>query len=198
MSGIDPPKATFFVVASLPGVALGLDYGSGALATPWRTIVQDTGVWSMRFLILGLCIPPLVALTGVVALHGWRRMIGLFGAFYAALHLFAWTRQYGFDWPFLADELVLRRYLTIGLLATLLLVPLAVTSPGALHRWLGERRWRRLHMIVYPMTLAAFAHYAMARGLTRLEVVIDAALLLGAFGWRFTRPAAASPISDKR
>lgn len=141
----------------------------------------------MRFLVLGLCISPLVALTGWPVLHSLRRMIGLFGAFYAAVHLFGWTRQYGFDWLFLANEIVLRHYLAIGLLATLLLVPLAATSTGSAHRWLGERRWRRLHTLVYPMTLAAFVHYAMARGVTRLEVALDAALLLGAFGWRLSR-----------
>lgn len=192
------PKAVFFVLAGLPAAALALDYMSGALAAPWRMIVQDTGLWSMRFLILGLCISPLAALIGWSALHGLRRMIGLFGAFYAALHLFAWTRQYGFDWPFLGDELVLRRYLTIGLLATLLLLPLAATSPGAMHRWLGDRRWRRLHTLVYPMTIAALLHYAMARGITRLEVAVDVALLLGALGWRVTRRATAPPISSKQ
>jgi sulfoxide reductase heme-binding subunit YedZ len=184
---IDPLKAAVFVVAICPAAALALNYGNGALATPWRTIVQETGLWSMRFLVLGLCISPLVALTGWPMLHGLRRMIGLFGAFYAAIHLFAWTRQYGFDWPFLGEEIVLRRYLTIGLVATVLLVPLAATSPGAAHRWLGERRWRRLHTLVYPLTLAALVHYAMVRGITRLEVALDAALLLGAFGWRFSR-----------
>jgi sulfoxide reductase heme-binding subunit YedZ len=150
-------------------------------------IVQETGLWSMRFLVLGLCISPLAALTGLGMLHGLRRMIGLFGAFYAAIHLFAWTRQYGFDWRFLGDEIVQRRYLTIGLLATLLLVPLVATSTGSAHRWLGERRWRRLHTLVYPMTLAAFVHYAMARGITRLEIALQAALLLGALGWRLAR-----------
>jgi sulfoxide reductase heme-binding subunit YedZ len=184
---IDPLKAAVFAVATCPAAALALDYWSGALATPWRMIVQETGLWSMRFLVLGLCISPLVALTGLGVLHGLRRMIGLFGAFYAAVHLFAWTRQYGFDWPFLADEIVLRRYLTIGLVATLLLVPLVATSTSSARRWLGERRWRRLHGLVYAMTLAAFVHSVMARGVTRLEVALDAALLLGAFGWRLSR-----------
>ncbi len=170
-------KGALFVAALLPLADFIDDYAAGALASPWRTLIQDSGTWSMRFLVLGLCISPLVRLTGLTALHRFRRMIGLFGAFYAAVHLFAWARQYGYDWPFLWDEVVLRRYLTIGALAAVLLVPLAVTSPEAMHRLLGSARWRRWHSLMYPMIVAALLHYALARGMTRTEVAIDTVLV---------------------
>jgi sulfoxide reductase heme-binding subunit YedZ len=178
-------KAVLFVLALVP-VANFIDgYLAGELARPWRTLIQDSGEWSMRFLILGLCVSPLAALTGLSGLQRFRRMIGLFGAFYAALHLFAWARQYGYDWPFLLDEILLRLYLGVGAIAVLLLVPLAATSPGFMHRWLGAVLWRRLHALMYPTVLAAFLHYAMARGLSRLEVAADAVLLVLSFAWRF-------------
>ncbi len=179
------------MLALLPLMSLTNDYSAGTLARPWATMIDATGDWSMRFLIAGLCVSPLARLTGQPALTAFRRMIGLFGAFYAALHLFAWCREYGYDWRFLGSELVLRRYLTIGAVGAVLLVPLAGTSPGAMHRLLGVAPWRRLHSLIYPAVLAAFVHYAMARGL-RAEVMVDGLLLAVVFTLRLTpvlRPA---------
>jgi sulfoxide reductase heme-binding subunit YedZ len=185
-------KTVLFCVALVPVLSFANDYAAAALARPWATLIDITGDWSIRFLIAGLCLSPLARLTAQPGFTGFRRMVGLFGAFYAALHVFAWTRQYGFDWPFLAGELVLRRYLTIGAIAVLCLVPLAATSPGAMHRALGPTRWRRLHTLMYPAVAAGFVHYAMARGLGRIEVAADGLILglaLAARLWR-RRPAA--------
>jgi sulfoxide reductase heme-binding subunit YedZ len=176
-------RAVLFVLALIPLISLANDYEAGSMARPWATMINVTGDWSMRFLIAGLCVTPLGRLTGQFGLVAFRRMIGLFGAFYAALHLFAWCREYGYDWSFLGSELVLRHYLTIGAVAALLLVPLAATSPGAMHRVLGPTPWRRLHTLIYPAVLAAFVHYAMARGL-RAEVTVDGLLLVVVFTTR--------------
>ncbi len=185
-------RAVLFVLALVPLVSLANDYAAGTLARPWATMIDVTGDWSMRFLIAGLCVTPLARFAGLSSLTAFRRMIGLFGAFYAALHLFAWCREYGYDWPFLGSELVLRRYLTIGAVGAFLLVPLAATSPGAMHRALGPAPWRRLHTLVYPAVLAAFVHYAMARGL-RAEVMVDGLLLAVVFTLRLAPMLRAAP-----
>ncbi|HEX9461073.1 MAG TPA: ferric reductase-like transmembrane domain-containing protein [Alphaproteobacteria bacterium] len=185
-------KTVVFGLALLPAVILADDYAGGGLARPWKAIIEETGAWSMRFLVLAVCISPLIRLTGLTAFASFRRMIGLFGAFYAALHLVAWMRQYGFDWPFLAEELLSRRYLTVGGIAVLLLAPLAATSADVMHRVLGAVRWRRLHVLIYPTVIAAFIHFEMARGLLRLEVAADAVLLAVAFLLRRRAGAAKS------
>ena len=177
--------------ALIPLASLANGYEAGTMARPWATMIDVTGDWSMRFLVAGLCVTPLARLASRPGFAAFRRMVGLFGAFYAALHLFAWCREYGYDWPFLGSELVLRRYLTIGAVAALLLVPLAATSPAVMHRLLGPAPWRRLHTLIYPAVLAAFVHYAMARGL-RAEVIIDGLLLAVVFTARLApvaRPA---------
>ena len=184
-------KAAVFTLSLLPLVLFANDYAAGALARPWAMMIDVTGDWSMRFLVAGLCLSPLARLTGQAGFGSFRRMIGLFGAFYAALHVFAWIRQYAYDWPFLAGELMARRYLTIGAVGVLLLIPLAATSPGAMHRALGAVRWRRLHTLMYPAVLAGFVHYAMARGLGRLEVEVEGLLLVLAFAARLRRARAA-------
>ncbi len=176
-------KLVLFALALSPVLMLANDYLAGELARPWKEMIVETGAWSLRFLVLALCLSPLIRLTGWAALQSFRRMIGLFAAFYAALHILAWTREYGFDWSFLLDEIVARRYLTIGAAAAALLVPLAATSPTTMHRLLGPARWQRLHLLIYPAVIAAFVHYAMARGL-RAEVLIDAALICVAIAAR--------------
>jgi sulfoxide reductase heme-binding subunit YedZ len=176
---------------------LAHDYLAGALASPFRTIVQETGLWSMRLLVLGLLIGPLRAVTGWTWPLALRRMIGLFTAFYAAVHVIAWTRQYGFDWPFLLEE-VTRPWLLIGAVAALALVPLAATSASVIHRWLGPVLWARIHRLVHAAVVLAVVHYAMARGFTRIEVAIDVMLIAGALAWRAAArrfSAGASPSS---
>lgn len=180
-------KIALFVLSIVPLALLGQDYADGALARPWQAMIVEAGDWSIRFLVIALCISPLIGFTGWRMLGNFRRMAGLFGAFYAALHVFAWTREYGFDWPFLTNELLARHYLTIGAIAVLLLVPLAATSADVAHRALGPARWRRLHQLMYPAVIAAFAHYAMARGFLRLEVLIDGVLIVLAISARLRR-----------
>lgn len=176
-------RVVTFMALAAPGAVLAHDYVNGALASPFRTIVQETGLWSIRLLVLGLMIAPLRDITGWAWPLALRRMIGLFAAFYALVHVVAWMRQYGFDWPFLLEE-VTRLWLLIGAVAALALVPLAATSMNAMHRWLGPALWGRIHSLVYTAAVMGAVHYAMARGLTQIEVAIDALLILAALVWR--------------
>jgi sulfoxide reductase heme-binding subunit YedZ len=178
-----PLRIAVFAALAIPAAMLAHDYLAGALASPFRTIVQETGMWSIRLLVLGLLLGPLRDATGWQWPQALRRMIGLYAAFYAAVHVVAWTRQYGFDWPFLAGEIV-RPWLLVGAGAALALVPLAATSAGFMHRRLGAAVWGRIHRLVYAAAALAVIHYAMARGLTRIEMVVDAALVVLALLWR--------------
>jgi sulfoxide reductase heme-binding subunit YedZ len=189
-----PLRIAVFAALAIPGAMLAHDYLTGALASPFRTIVQETGLWSVRILVLGLMIGPLRDVTGWQWPQALRRMIGLYAAFYAAVHVWAWTRQYGFDWPYLAGEIV-HPWLLVGAGSALALIPLAATSPGFMHRWLGPA-WVRIHKLVYVAATLAVVHYAMARGLTRPEMLLHAVLVVAALLWR-VRPrrvsAAAHP-----
>jgi sulfoxide reductase heme-binding subunit YedZ len=170
-------KPVLFVLLAWPAADLALDYANDELFSPWRALLQDSGLWAMRLIVLGLAVTPLRTLTSWPWVQGLRRMIGLYAAFYTALHVFAWCRQYGYDWAFLADEIVQRFYLAIGLAATVLMVPLAATSTESAMRALGGRRWRRLHQLVFPTALLAWWHYVLSRGVAPREVYVDAALL---------------------
>ena len=171
-------KLALFGAASLPLLSLARDVFWGALAAnPYPPVIQSTGLWSLRLLLLGLTLSPLAR----AAVWSWpldlRRMIGLFAAFYALLHLAVWAKDYGFDWGFLASEVMARAYLAVGLVSALLMVPLAATSTDGSVGRLGARVWRRLHWLVYPAAGLAYLHFAMAGRFTRAETLIDGVLL---------------------
>ena len=179
-----PLRIAVFFALLIPAAMLARDYLTGELASPFRTIVQETGTWSIRLLVLGLLIGPLRDMTGWQWPQALRRMIGLYAAFYAAVHIVAWTRQYGYDWPFLAGEIV-HPWLLVGTGAALALLPLAATSATIMHRLLGPAAWGRIHKLVYAAASLAVIHFAMARGLTRPEMAIEALLVSLALAWRY-------------
>jgi methionine sulfoxide reductase heme-binding subunit len=179
-----PLRIAVFAALAVPAAMLAHDYFAGELASPFRTIVQETGTWSVRLLVLGLLVGPIRDITGWQWPLALRRMIGLYAAFYAAVHIWAWTRQYGYDWPFLAGEIV-HPWLLVGTGAALALVPLAATSATVMHRLLRPASWGRIHKLVYAAASLAVIHYAMARGLTRPEMAVDAVLVSAALLWRF-------------
>jgi sulfoxide reductase heme-binding subunit YedZ len=183
-------EAAGWALAAAPALLLGWNLAGGAYdASPWRFAVRESGLWAMRFTVLALAVSPFVAATGWRAIEPARRAFGLAGALYAFAHLWFWTRQYAFDWPFLAGEL-LRLFLAVGLVATLLMVPLAATSNGAARARLGIAAWRRLHLLVYPAAALAWWHFSLAVRLDRTELYAHGLVLLVAFAHRLVRATA--------
>lgn len=181
-------KVSVFAAASLPLAVLARAVFWGALAAdPYPPVIQNTGLWSLRLLLLGLALSPLARGAGWSWPLDVRRMIGLFAAFYALVHLLVWAKDYAFDWPFLASEVLARAYLAVGLAGTLLLVPLAATSTDGSVQRLGARVWRRLHWLIYPAAGLAYLHFAMAGRFTRAETLIDGVLLAALLAVRLAR-----------
>jgi sulfoxide reductase heme-binding subunit YedZ len=154
-------------------------------ASPWRFLIQETGLWSLRALVVSLALGPLAASTGWRWPRRIRRMAGLFGAFYAALHVWAWARQYGYDWPFLANEMVARLFLAVGAISVLALAPMVATSFDAAHRRLGPVIWSRVHLLIYPTLTLALLHFYLSRHYGGVELAIEAAVVAAALALRF-------------
>ncbi len=181
-------KLAVFAAATLPLLLLARAVFWGALAAdPYPPVIQATGLWSLRLLLLGLVLSPLAR----AARWSWpidlRRMIGLFAAFYALVHLLVWTKDYAFDWRFLASEVLARAYLAVGLAGAILLAPLAATSTDGSVRRLGARAWRRLHWLIYPAVGLAYLHFAMAGRFTRAETLIEGIVLVALWAVRLAR-----------
>ncbi len=156
-------KPAIFALALLPLVWLAWLALSGGLgAEPIAEGVRQTGLWALRFLLLALAVTPLRRLTGLSGLARYRRMIGLFAFFYAMLHLSTYIGiDQFFDWHAVWKDIVKRPYITVGMGAFLILSVLAATSPTAMVRRLGGRRWRVLHKAVFAAGAAGCLHYIM-------------------------------------
>jgi sulfoxide reductase heme-binding subunit YedZ len=130
-------------------------------ADPTAKITLTTGYTTLLILIISLAITPLRRLIPELTwLAKFRRLLGLFAFFYATLHLWTYIALYaGFDVSTMATDIAKRRFITVGVAAWLLLVPLAATSTNWAIRKLGGKRWNRLHKLVYVAAVCGIIHY---------------------------------------
>jgi sulfoxide reductase heme-binding subunit YedZ len=167
--------------------AAGNDLG----ANPISFVTTWLGDWTFRLLLASLAATPLRIVFGWSWPLGLRRLLGLFAFFYAALHLGVWLAlDHFFDWPEMATDIVKRPYITVGLLAIVLMVPLAATSSRAAIRAMGGRNWRRLHRLAYAIGVLAALHYLWLAKKANPEPYYYAAglgLLLGIRVWDWGR-----------
>jgi sulfoxide reductase heme-binding subunit YedZ len=176
--GADPIRRAIYILGMQPAIwtfYAGLANQLGA--DPMRTLEQTLGLWALRFLIVALAITPLRRLGGP-SLVRWRRAIGLLGFYYAALHLTVYlVLDQGLNLAAIWADIVKRPYITIGMLAFTMLVPLAITSNAPMIRRLGAGAWQRLHRLVYVATAAAAIHFLLLVKTWPGEPIIYAALI---------------------
>ena len=128
---------------------------------PGKAITWFTGEWAFNILILTLAVTPARQWLGWKWLLTHRRMLGLFVLFYATLHLFSYMAfLLGWEWGDIGEELIERPYLTLGFIAWLLLIPLAVTSTKGWQRRL-KRKWKSLHKFIYIIAVLCSIHYLL-------------------------------------
>ena len=152
---------------------------------PVETMTEVTGQWGLRFLLLTLSITPLRKLLKMSDLIKFRRMLGLFAFFYALCHLSVYVvfDQF-FDWPAILRDTVEKKFVFAGMLALLLMIPLAVTSTNGWIKRLGARRWQRLHRLVYIIAIAVIVHFIWLVKADLTEPLIYALVLAVLLGYR--------------
>lgn len=173
-------KLTLFVLCLAPLARLAWGAWQDALgANPIEFIQRSLGTWTLNFLLITLTVSPLRKLSGWHWLLRLRRMLGLYAFCYALLHLFSylWLDQF-FDWQAIARDILKRPFITVGMSAFVLLLPLAVTSSNVMVRRLGGRRWQQLHRSVYGIAIFGVVHYWW---LVKLDITLPAlyAAILG-------------------
>ncbi|MBU0702807.1 MAG: sulfoxide reductase heme-binding subunit YedZ [Chloroflexi bacterium] len=148
------------VASLLPLTVLAWDYAWNRLSVdPIREITLRTGRYALTLLLLSLACTPLHVLFGFKQVMRVRRPLGLYAFLYAGLHMLTFVGlDYGFDLPLVAQAILERRFVQVGLLAFLILLPLAITSTRGWVRQLG-RNWKRLHRLVYLAALLAVVHF---------------------------------------
>ena len=172
------------------GVFQVAGYGLGA--NPIEELLHRCGEWGLKFLLITLAITPLRRITGWSWLVRYRRLLGLFAFFYVMLHfvVYIWLDRQ-LDLGSIVEDIVKRPYITIGMVAIVMLIPLAVTSTRGMMRRLG-RRWQKLHRLVYVIAILGVWHFWWQVKADFLEPSIYAgilALLLGVRLWYRKRPA---------
>lgn len=180
-------KPVVFVAALLPLAWLVYRGVMGQLgANPVEAVIRDLGDWALRFLLITLAISPLFKLTGWGVLMSLRRMLGLYAFFYLTLHLGAYIGiDQFFDFAAILKDILRHKFITIGMLAFVLMVPLALTSTNKMIKRLGGARWRKLHQLIYIIAPLAVLHYYWMAKADKSQPLLYAVLLGGLFFLRF-------------
>ena len=158
-------KLLVFAAALVPFAHLIWRGFNGDLtADPLVEITNQTGLWTLRFVVITLAITPIRRVTGWNPIIRFRRMLGLFAFFYSMLHFLTYLvgdRFASLDFPdgFVAwstlvnllasiwEDVAKRPYITVGFIAFVSMIPLALTSTTGWIRRLGGRNWQRLHRL---------------------------------------------------
>ena len=153
-------KTMLFVLALLPFARLAVLTVTGQFVEPLEAITRGTGDWVLYLLCITLAITPLRRLTGWNWVIKLRRMAGLFVFFYACLHFlaFLWFDHF-FDVQAMFTDVIKRPFITVGFIAFVLLIPLAVTSTKGMILRLGGKRWQWLHRLIYIVAPLGILHF---------------------------------------
>lgn len=195
-------KPILFAAALIPAALLVWRAVNGDLgADPLAKITNDTGIWTLRFVVGTLALTPLRRITGWHATTRFRRMSGLFTFFYGTLHFLTYLiadRFASLDFPdgFVAvstvvnlmasvwEDVAKRPYITVGFIAFCSMIPLALTSTTGWIRRLGGRNWQRLHRLIYLTGIAGVTHYWWRVKADTLHPAVYAAIVALLLGFR--------------
>lgn len=148
-----------------PSIAASLTAHTGLplprlAADPIADTLNFTGDWAIAFVIISLGVTPLRRVTAWNEVIKLRRMLGLFGFFYATCHMLTWVLvDKGLDVHWMIDDIIKRKFITVGMATWLMLLALAITSTTGWIRRLG-RKWQQLHRLAYAAGVGAVIHFS--------------------------------------
>ncbi len=179
-------KFLISVNALIPLAYLALDAYRGALgANPIEFILRTTGVLALVLLLITLSISPVRKISGWNWLIKYRRMLGLYSFFYACVHLVTYSIfDKSLDIAAIVGDVWQRPFIAVGMLAFLMLVPLAVTSTNGMIKRIGGKNWARLHKLSYVIAVLGVIHFWMIVKSDVFYPAVFAAVVVILFGFR--------------
>jgi sulfoxide reductase heme-binding subunit YedZ len=179
-------KAAALLALIAPAVLLLLRAEAGVLgARPITEAIHFTGDWTVRLVLLTLAVTPARVVLDWPRVLLLRRMTGVAAALYALLHLTLYAMDQNWQLWKVVSEIVLRFYLTVGFVALVLLVALAVTSTDGWQKRLRQR-WKKLHKLVFPTVGLGLFHYFMQSKVDVSSAVFYTGLFVWLMLWRAT------------
>ena len=159
-------------------------------ANPAEKLIRETGDWTLRWLWLTLAVSPLRDVASLPALLRHRRALGVTTFLYAVLHFlsYAWLDK-GLMLDDIVRDITKRNFILVGVLALILMTPLALTSFNRAIKAMGGKRWQALHKLVYAVALLGLLHFYWKKAAKNDvgEVMVYAAILAVLLGWRVMR-----------
>jgi sulfoxide reductase heme-binding subunit YedZ len=185
-------KPLVFLISLSPFVWLCYAlYSDTVLGTQWLTtdpvqkLDRELGDWTLIFIILSLAVRPAADLLKRNELINYRRMIGLFALFYAVLHVSSYQIFHlKLDVVAFLKDIAERPFITVGMIAFILLIPLGITSTKGMIRRLGKN-WRKLHMLIYPIAILGVIHFYMMIRADFSRPYIYGAIIVLLLGYRY-------------
>ena len=177
-------KTVLWLLCLIPAASLiwkGFHADLGA--NPVEYITHATGNWTLRLILITLCVTPARKLFKKPMLTRFRRPLGLFAFFYGCLHFMTWFwLDKSLDLTKMWEDVAKRPFITMGFLGFVAMLPLAVTSTAGWIRRLGGKNWQRLHRLIYITGMAGVIHYYwLVKADVRLPVMyaVMLSILLG-------------------
>jgi sulfoxide reductase heme-binding subunit YedZ len=194
-------KPLVFALCLVPfAIITGKVFGLGGTlgANPIEAIQDHFGEWGLRFVLIALAVTPLRKISGRAWLSRFRRMLGLFAFFYVFIHFIVWlVLDQELLIAAILEDIVERPFITIGMLAFLLLLSMAATSTAAMRRRMGQR-WQKLHSSVYLIAVLGVWHYWWQVKKDITEPLIYALILSLLLGYRlWSRRKRKAPLPAK-
>lgn len=182
------PAWALYILLTLPIPVLFYSAATGGMGVePINALEREMGELALKLIILGLAITPLRKYLKLNLLK-FRRAIGVMAFVYVAVHLGIWVvLDMSLRFEQMWSDIWKRPYITIGMVAFIAMIPLAVTSNNLSLRKMGGAAWRKLHKLVYPIAVLGAVHYIMVQKVWEVEpmvyLVVILALLAARVKW---------------
>ncbi len=171
-------KRLIFILGLWPLLSISIHIFQDSLgANPVEFIERHFGKWALIFLCLTLSMTPLRRITNISQWILYRRMLGLFVFFYASIHLLCYIGlDYHFAWIDIKNDIIKHRFVLVGFLGWILLLPLAITSSDKMIRRL-KTNWKLLHRLIYVVAILGVLHFIWLVKKDLTEPLIYAAII---------------------
>ena len=179
------PAWVLYILLILPVPYLFYSAATGGMGVePINALEREMGELTLKLIILGLAITPLRKYLKLNLLK-FRRAIGVMAFVYVAVHLGIWVvLDMSLRFEQMWTDIWKRPYITIGMVAFLGMIPLAVTSNNLSLRKMGGAAWRKMHKLVYPIAVLGGVHYIMVQKVWETEPMIYLAVILALLATR--------------